>query len=354
MNTPNYEIDPNNPQLAEVKAAEKSALTENTNLYTGMANSADAYYSMQADAVSNYGEEQKKLQQEKTDFAIDKINQQKDQAKADYLKEQSGAYVDWQKQSNQYGANAEQMAAQGMTNTGYSESSQVSMYNTYQNRVSTARESYNRAVINYDNAIKDAQLQNNALLAEIAYNTLQKQIELSIQGFQYKNTLLIDQANRELDIKKTYQGFYTDVLDQLYKENALKEDARQFDVTQEFKATQADLDRQHDFDLLEAKAELEAKDEPKDEDEMDDYGFLTPPGLTPVDGASAGNTPTAEGDGTAEEYFDELAKRVPLSELVKMLAAARENGEITGSEYKKLLKKYSFNTAGWLNSITGK
>ena len=31
------------------------------------------------------------------------------------------------------------------------ESSKVSMYNTYQNRVATARDSYNRAVLNYNN-----------------------------------------------------------------------------------------------------------------------------------------------------------------------------------------------------------
>ena len=133
----------------------------------------DQYYQEQINASKEWADKQSQLQQEQTDFAIEKIEQQKEQAKQDYTKEQSGAYVDWQKQSgayvdwqkqsNQYGANAEAMASQGMAGTGYSESSQVSMYNTYQNRVTTAKEAYSRAILNYNNAITEARLQNNSL-----------------------------------------------------------------------------------------------------------------------------------------------------------------------------------------------
>ena len=196
MATPNYSVNYDDQRFTEVETDKKAALTEVEQTYGGMISQSDQYYNAQIDAAKQWADKQSQIQQEKTDFAIEQINQQKDQAKQDYTKEQSGAYVDWQKQSNQYGANAEQMAAQGMGGTGYSESAQVSMFNTYQNRVATARESYNRAVLNYDNAIKDAQLQNNAALAEIAYNALQTQLELSLQGFQYKNTLIIEQANK--------------------------------------------------------------------------------------------------------------------------------------------------------------
>jgi DNA polymerase III alpha subunit (gram-positive type) len=115
-----------------------------------------------------------------------------------------------------------------MAGTGFSESSQVSMYNTYQNRVVTARESYNQAVMNYNNAIKDARLQNNAVLAEIAYQSLQQQLELSLQGFQYKNQLILEQANKKTELENTYYGRYMDVLNQINQENALAEEQRQF------------------------------------------------------------------------------------------------------------------------------
>lgn len=224
----NYNIDYNDERFAQVEADKSAALSDLEQTYAGMIDQSDKFYNDQINATKDWANQQSQLQQENTDFAIEQIEQQKEQANKDYLKEQSGAYVDWQKQSNQYGANAEKVAAGGMTNTGFSESSQVSMYNTYQNRVATARESYSRAVLNYDNAIKDARLQNNSVLAEIAYNALQQELELSLQGFQYKNTLLLDKANKAIELDQMYYGRYQDVLQQINTENAMAEEVRQF------------------------------------------------------------------------------------------------------------------------------
>lgn len=224
----NYKIDYNDERFSKVESDKSAALSDLEQTYAGMINDSDKFYQAQIDASKEWADKQSQLQQEQTDFAIDQIEQQKEQAKKDYTKEQSGAYVDWQKQSNQYGVNSEEVAAGGMTNTGFAESSQVSMYNTYQNRVATARESYNRAVLNYDNAIKDARLQNNSALAEIAYNALQQQLELSLQGFQYKNTLLLEKANTKRDVENNYYLRYQDVLNQINTENAMAEEVRQF------------------------------------------------------------------------------------------------------------------------------
>ena len=218
-------------RFTEVQADKSAALADLEQTYNGIIGDADQYYQAQIDASKQWADTQSQLQQEQTDFAIEQIEQQKDQSHKDYVKEQSGAYVDWKKQSNQYGVAAEQQAAAGMAGTGFSESSQVSMYNTYQNRVATARESYNQAVLNYNNAIKDARLQNNSVLAEIAYQSLQQQLELSLQGFQYKNQLILEQANKKLEVDEMYWGRYQDVLEQINTENALAEQQRQFDET---------------------------------------------------------------------------------------------------------------------------
>lgn len=237
--TPSYNINYNDKRFTQVNKDKKQALNEVEKTYGGMIGQADKYYQQQIDASKQWGETQQKLQQENTDFAIEKIEQQKEQAHKDYIKEQSGAYADWQKQSNQYGAKAEQMASQGMVGTGFSESSQVSMFNAYQNRVATARESYNNAVLNYNNAIKDAQLQNNSKLAEIAYQSLQEQLELSLQGFQYKNTLLLDKLSKRQEVDNTYYGRYQDVLSQINTENALKEQIRQHNESMAFQRKEA-------------------------------------------------------------------------------------------------------------------
>lgn len=232
-------VDYNDERLTKVESDKQVALTENDKLYNGMIENADKYYQQGIEASQQYAETQKKNQQAQTDFAIEQIEQQKEQAHKDYTKEQSAAYVDWQKQADPYGVNAEQVAAMGMgKDSGYSESLQVSMYTAYQNRVAVARDLYNNIVLNYNNAIKDARLQNNSILAEIAYKAQQQQLEFSLQGFQYKNQLLTEKAERRLTIESTYRNFYQDVLDQINAENTLAEQKRQFDAEMAFSREQ--------------------------------------------------------------------------------------------------------------------
>lgn len=239
-------IDYNDERFQQVEKDKNAAISESDKLYEGMIDKSDQYYQDQIDASKEWADKQQQLQQDQTDFAIEQINQNKDQTHKDYLKEQSGAYKDWRKASNEYGANAEQMAANGLAGTGYSESSQVSMYNTYQNRVMMARESYQKAILNYDNAIKDAQLQNNSVLAQIAYESLQKQLELSLQGFQYKNQLILDQANRKQELDNTYYGRYQDVLAQINQENSLAEEIRQYNENMQLQREKFEYDKAQD------------------------------------------------------------------------------------------------------------
>ena len=234
----NYSVNYDDQRFTQVESDKQQALTDLEKTYSGMIGESDKYYQAQIDASKQWAETQSQLQQENTDFAIGEIEQQKEQAQKDYTKEQSGAYVDWQKQSNQYGVNAEQQAAAGMTGTGFSESAQVSMYNTYQNRVMTARESFTRAVQAYDSDIQAARLQNNSILAEIAYQSLQQQLELSLQGFQYKNNLILEQANKKVELENTYYSRYMDVLNQINTENAMAEEIRQYNQNYELQLKQ--------------------------------------------------------------------------------------------------------------------
>ena len=277
--TPTYEIDYEDKRLTGIEDEKNQKLTAEEATYNGMIDSTDKFYQEQINASKDWADKQSQLQQEQTDFTIEQIEQQKEQAAKDYTKEQAGAYVDWQKQSNQYGVNAEKMASAGLTGTGFSESSQVSMYNTYQNRVATARESYNQAVLNYNNAIKDARLQNNAALAEIAANALQKQLELSLQGFQYKNQLISELSDKKMKIESLYNDKWKTQLDVMNKEidrtwqadqNEIERQwktteaqldrdfqAAQADIERKFKEAQAEIDRQHDLDLVAANTKAE-------------------------------------------------------------------------------------------------
>ena len=227
-----YEINYDDQRFQDVEKEKQNAIIESDEMYRGMVDASNNFYKEQIDATRDWTEKQTELQQEQTDFALEQIEQQKEEAEKDYIKEQKGAYVDWKKQSNKYDANAEQMASSGLQNSGYAESSQISMYNTYQNRVATARESWERAKLNYDNAIKEAQLQNSATLAEIAYQGLQQELQLSLQSFQYQNELLMAKASAKAQILGRADSQYQAVLNQMNTENALKEQIRQFNASQ--------------------------------------------------------------------------------------------------------------------------
>lgn len=194
----------NSAALNKLQNERDVAINDTKDLYNTMINNSQDLYKQQQDAVTEWGKTQQQLQDERTDFTIEQIQQKEQQAEQDYIKEQKGAYADWQKQSNAYGVNAEVMAQNGMVGSGYSESSQVAMYNAYQGRVATARETYNRVTLEFTNAIKDAQLQNNAAKAEIAYQSLMQGLQLGLEAFQYNNSLLLQQKDDILALKDTY------------------------------------------------------------------------------------------------------------------------------------------------------
>ena len=230
--TPNYDIDYNDKRLTDVKAQEQTDIAQSNQNFDEMIGSVDSQYQGLQDAVQKNADTMAQAQQDNTDFAIKMIEQQKDKAQKDYTKEQSGAYVDWQKQSGQYGVQAEQMASQGMSGSGYSESSQVAMYNTYQNRVAIARESLDNVIMNYNNNIKEAILQNSSALAQIYSEASLRQQEIALEGFAYKNSLILEKANKEMELKQFYSNEYQNVLNQMNTENALAENVRQFNEEQ--------------------------------------------------------------------------------------------------------------------------
>lgn len=239
-----YEIDYNDQRLTGIKSNESDALDKHEQLYDGLSEDIVNQYSSAADEVKKNAEEQKKLLQEQGELAIDKIEQEKAQAKKDYTKEQSGAYVDYKKQSNRYGANAEQMAAGGFTGSGYSESSQVSMYNQYQNRIAIAREALVIANSKYDIAMAEAKIQNDIAIAEIVAEANQKALEYIIQGTLQKTTLLKEKATQELAIKSFYSTEYKNMLDQINREKAFEAEIAQFNEEQAYREAQLALQRE--------------------------------------------------------------------------------------------------------------
>lgn len=316
-------------RFAEVEAEKKAALAENEKLYGDMVNNTDQYYDNIIQTNEQWAEKQSQLQQEQTDFAIEKIEQQKDQLEDDYHKEQKGAYVDYQKAIDPYGVNAEQMAANGLKGSGYAESSKVAMYTAYQNRVAVAKASFDKAVIEYDNMINEARLQNNAALAEIAYSTLEKKTQLMLENFQYKNSLLAEKANQATSIDQMYYGRRQDVLNQINTENALEEEKRQFNKNLSLQYAQLEEEKRQ-FDVEQSYNNLIIKEA--------DMGILSKSEFSEnaITVGSRGNTGNGgyNVDGVRYKNYDEY--------VYSKLENAFNSGSITEDELNQLLDKYGF------------
>ena len=165
-------------QLDQLDEQEKAALAENEQYFKDHAAASDAAYDSEIAGVADWKTQQEGIQNERNSFELQKIEQQQEQAKQDYEKEQRAAYTDWQKQSATHGVAAEQMAAAGMTGSGYAESSKVQMYTAYQRRLVAAKESMDKLTISFNNAMTEARLQNSSALAQIAYEAYEKESKL--------------------------------------------------------------------------------------------------------------------------------------------------------------------------------
>lgn len=149
-------------------------------------------------------DKQQTLQNEIIDKGIQKQQAQIDKQKADYEKEAEktakGLYTDYRKQANPYGATAEALASQGLNKSGYAESTQTSMYNTYQRNVTE--------LVNKTRQLKaDADFQMN-----------QAYLDADIQKAQ--NTLSIYKQQSELAITEynlRYQKHRDDIADQQFE-----------------------------------------------------------------------------------------------------------------------------------------
>ena len=215
-------IDYNDQRFQDVNNEKQVALNRVNDTYNNMINQSDQYYNDLSKAYEDYGNKQQEIQQQQSDLALKKIEQNQEYTKKDYEKEQKAAYQDYMKQTDRYGVNAEQMAQNGLLGTGYSESSKVSMYNAYQNRVATARESFNRSWDEYENQKTQAIIDNNSALAQLAFDTLKAKLEYSLQGFQYKNNLLQTQLQMQNETEDRYYNKWKDVLSQINTEKAFE------------------------------------------------------------------------------------------------------------------------------------
>lgn len=224
-------INYNDSRFTELEKEESQAKQQSNSTYDSLINQSSGYYNDLVNQSKEWADKQAEIQKQQTEFTVQKIEQQKAEAEKDYTKEQKGAYQDYMKQSNAYGSNMQAAGQQGLAGSGWSETIQSGFYNTYQNRYAKARESYNEIVMNYNNNIKEAELQNSSALATIYANAQKEQLELALQNFTVIKDLSLAKQNAYLQLDSEYNDRWRQVESQINTENALAEEIRQYNAT---------------------------------------------------------------------------------------------------------------------------
>ena len=227
--------------LDSQKQAELDSYNQN---YENQLNEYQDLMNQQQSNIDTWAEEQKKQQQAQTDFNVNLINQNKEQAAKDTEAEVKDSYVDYMKQTNQYGGALENLASRGLATQGYSESSKVAMYNTYQNRVGTAKAALTKANTEYDNQIQQALLNNDANLAEIALQQMQQSYQLALQGFEYKTNMYNNKLSYETNLNQMYYSMKSDLQTRIDDYTTHLASINQYQEEAEAKRKQQELENQ--------------------------------------------------------------------------------------------------------------
>ena len=166
-------------------------------------------------AVEKYNADYNEILNQQDEYLLNSYNQQKQKAEQAYTQEKSAAYADYQKQVDPYGVQAEQMAQSGLTGSGYAESLKTQAYVAYQNRQAVAYQSYQDAMVSFNNAFNEAKMQNDATRANLAFQTYQMQLEAIVSMITNGNSNLVETANNLMGYAKDSPQKWTEVLSYL-------------------------------------------------------------------------------------------------------------------------------------------
>ena len=234
--------------INEYNARKTQTQTDINNLATEKQNVLDTYeqqYNQQLTDYNNLMNQQqanidtwantaKETQQKQTDYNLGLIEQAKKETEKETNAERGNAYIDYQKGLNQFGGSAETLASQGLSGTGFAKNQEIAMNITYQNRLAAANTALQKANTDYNNQMQQALLNNDAALAEIALQQLEKSYALALQGFEYKTTLQNNRLTYIQNVNDTYfsktntlQGRLDDYTDKINSVKSAQEQARQ-------------------------------------------------------------------------------------------------------------------------------
>lgn len=216
-------------RYAKVEADKQNALNMSNQVYNDLISGNTALAQQQKDYINTWQNTQNEIADKNAAYQIELQNQNKEKAQKEFDREaiaSKNAYYDF---INPYGANAEIQAQNGLNNTGYAETTKLGAWNTQQNRTAQARASMNNAKLQYDNAIKEAELNRDTTKSQYALQALQQQLDVALNEYNTRSQLAQSQLSNTQSLENEYYNRYNTVWQQINTEKEQAEAIRQYE-----------------------------------------------------------------------------------------------------------------------------
>ena len=137
--------------------------------------------------LDNALEQQNNIIDKSTQMNIQRLEQNKADIDKEVDKTNRGIYQEYRKAQNPYGYNAEALASRGLGNSGYAESTQAKMDNTYQGNITSTMNNARDLKSNFDFEINQAMQSGDLQKAQNAFDIYNQKMQLLAQEYQLRN-----------------------------------------------------------------------------------------------------------------------------------------------------------------------
>ena len=180
--------------------------------------------------------QQNNILDQQLQMQIDQMNKNKAEIDENTAKTNAGLYTEYRKASNPYGANAEQLWTKGLGKSGYAESTQTNLYNTYQKNITDTLNTAQKLKSDFDFAIQQARQNRDLQGAQFALELYKQKMNLLTQEYDLKN-------NKENQL-------YQRGIDERNYNRSVFESDRDYDFnTERAKRADYESDRRYDRDV---------------------------------------------------------------------------------------------------------
>lgn len=122
-----------------------------------------------------------------TQMQVDSLARQKEDIDKEAIQQNRALYQDYRKATNPFGQQAENLAGQGLANSGYAETTMSRLYNTYQNNITSTLNNARDLKADVDFQINQARQNGDITLAQNALELYKQKMQLLTEEYDLRN-----------------------------------------------------------------------------------------------------------------------------------------------------------------------